>query len=117
MRFSSRHGRLRLQLRLLRQGRDWLALFSGGAAHLGAVALAAPGTDGEARLLALPGHREDALVLEAARRLSDALQCAVCVGAGIHYDAITPEELLQVEIMVRDLTERCLAALTEETSC
>ena len=49
-----------------------------------------------------------------ARRMADALNCAVCVSAGIHYDAISKEEIAAVERLAETLTERCLAAMTAE---
>ena len=110
MRFRLCRGRLKLELSVLRLGRDLQVVLNGGAAHLGAVALAAPGGADEAGLLVLPGHREDQLV----RRMADALNCAVCVSAGIHYDAISKEEIAAVERLAETLTERCLAAMTAE---
>ena len=63
-------GRLRIGLRVFRQGRDIQVLCHGGAAHLGAVALAVPspdragdGAEVQAQLLVAPGHREDAIAL------------------------------------------------------
>ena len=69
----------------------------------------------ETRLLALPGHREDALALRMAQSMAEALHCAVCVSAGIHYDNITRAEIQQVEQMAQSLTERCIAALTKDS--
>ena len=140
MQFTARQGRLNLYLRVFRQGRDLQVLCGGGASHIGAVALAAP-NDGHAqhadahslagqadqtgqanqpgqvktRLLALPGHREDALALRMAQSMAESLHCAVCVSAGIHYDNITRAEIQQVEQMAHDLTQRCIAALTKDS--
>ena len=69
----------------------------------------------ETRLLALPGHREDALALRMAQSMAEALHCAVCVSAGIHYDNITRAEIQQVEQMAQSLTQRCIAALTKDS--
>lgn len=120
MRFTAHKGRIRLSLRVCRQGRDLQVLLDGGAAHLGAVALAAapaPGTEAQGDLLVLPGHREDALALRMAKRLAAALGCAVCVSAGIHYPDITREEIAVAEALTDVLTNRCLAALRKETAC
>ena len=143
MQFTARQGRLNLYLRVFRQGRDLQVLCGGGASHIGAVALAAP-NDGhaqqadapplpgragqagqanqpeqvgqvETRLLALPGHREDVLAQRMAQSMAEALHCAVCVSAGIHYDNITRAEIQQVEQMAHDLTQRCIAALTKDS--
>ena len=133
MHFTARQGRLNISLRVFWQGRDLQAPCGGGASHIGAVALAAPvqvydqqqGQPGlaahatqpgqvETRLLALPGHKEDALALRMATSLAQALHCAVCVSAGIHYDNITRAEIQQVEQMAQDLTQRCIAALAKD---
>ncbi|MGE9986166.1 hypothetical protein [Desulfovibrio sp. SGI.169] len=110
MRFRLCRDRLELELRVLRMGRDLQVALSGGTAHLGAVALAAPGA-AEADALVLPGHREDQLARRMARRMADALGCAVCVSAGIHYADISKEEIAAVERLTETLTEQCLAAL------
>lgn len=120
MRFAMSRGRLRIGLRVFRQGCDVQVLCHGGAAHLGAVALAVPDPSGaqvQASLLARPGHREDALALGMARRMATELRCAVCVSAGIHYDDITREEIRQVEAMAQTLTERCITSLKKDFPC
>ena len=136
MQFTARQGRLNIYLKVFRLGRDLQVLCGGGASHIGAVALAAPAQvyepqqgqhaladqaaqpgQTEARLLALPGHKEDALALRMAQSISQSLHCAVCVSAGIHYDNITRAEIEQVEQMVQDLTQRCISALKEDSEC
>ncbi|MDD4700988.1 MAG: hypothetical protein PHI96_02085, partial [Desulfovibrio sp.] len=62
-------------------------------------------------LLTLPGHCEDQLALQMARRLANALNCTVCVSAGIHFDCITKEEIERVLDLAHTLTERCVARL------
>ena len=114
MRFTAQQGRLSIHLRVFRQGRDLQVLCGGGATH---IAHAAQPGQVETRLLALPGHKEDALALRMATTLAHALNCAVCVSAGIHYDNITREEIRQVEQMVHDLTERCISALQKDSPC
>jgi hypothetical protein len=46
--------------------------------------------------------------------MAQALNCAVCVSAGVHYDNITREEITQVEQMTRDLTQRCIISLQKD---
>ena len=111
MHFCLQRGRLKLELRGQHLGRDLQVILSGGAAHLGAVALAAPDKASETALFILPGHREDQLARRMARRMADVLKCVVCVSAGIHYDDISREEIAAVEDMADALTERCLADL------
>jgi hypothetical protein len=63
---------------------------------------------GQSRLLRLPGHREDEIASRMAGTLAEALNCAVCVSAGIHFDNITREEIAVVETLADELTEKCL---------
>jgi hypothetical protein len=103
-------GRLLLTLRLFRMGNDVQILLDGGQAHIGAVALAAPGKNASGRL-DVPTHREGELASRMAQRVADALRCAVCVSAGIHYENIDREEIRAVEQLADTLTRRCIAAL------
>lgn len=120
MRFTAQRGRLSIHLRVFRQGRDLQVICGGGATHIGAVALTTPAhgqVEAQSHLAGLPGHKEDALAQGMAERMAHALNCAVCVSAGIHYDNITREEIRQVEQMVHDLTERCISALQKDSPC
>lgn len=112
MRFVARSGRLALTLRLCRMGRDWQAVLTGGDAHLGGVALAVPevGPRGHVEtpgvtvrmLLRDKRHKDVELAAFLAQTLAEKLECAVCASAGVHYEQITKDEILQV----RDLTGR-----------
>lgn len=115
--FHARDGRLALCLRLMPQGRDLHAFLLGGEAHVGAVALAAPGEATEVRQR--PHHREGALAALVAERLSGALGCAVSVSCGIHFTAISRAEIAGVEAMARRLVEECLLSLNtrSDTPC
>ena len=107
--FRARDGRLDLCLRVCPQGRDVLAILTGGAGHAGAVALAAPG---ETTLVCeRPAHREGALAALVAERLSAALGCAVSVASGIHFEAITRQEIAAVEALAVRLVDECLSSL------
>lgn len=113
-----RQGRLHLRLDLLPQGRDWLALLRGGAAHIGATALALPpreraAGDENARSIGRPGHREEDLARQVASRLAQAAGRAVCCCAGIHYEAITPEEIRHVLRLVDELTNEAARHLRQ----
>ena len=118
MQLTAQQGRLNIYLHVLRLGRDLQVICGGGDSHIGAVALAAPESGQvQTRLLALPGHKEDALALRMAQHMAQELHCAVCVSAGIHYDTITREEIQQVEQMVQGLTQDCISALKKDSSC
>lgn len=107
--FRTREGRLELCLRLLPQGRDLHAFLLGGAAHAGAVALAAPGEATET--LQRPGHREGALAALVAERLSAAFGCAASVSCGIHFADISRAEIATVEELAARLVDECLQSL------
>lgn len=113
-----RQGRLHLRLDLLPQGRDWLALLRGGAAHIGATALALPPqehatAEEAAQAIGRPGHREEELARQVAARLAQAVGRAVCCCAGIHYEAITPEEIRLVLHLVDELTDEAARHLRQ----
>ena len=78
MHFCLQRGRLKLELRVQHLGRDLQVILSGGAAHLGAVALAAPDKASETALFVLPGHREDQLARRMARRMADGSSSGAC---------------------------------------
>lgn len=94
------------------------ASLTGGAGHAGATALAAPG---ESTLVCeRPAHREGALAELVAERLSSALGCAVSVSCGIHFEAITRQEITAVEALAGRLVDECLSSLSRtrsETPC
>ena len=106
--FRVKEGRLDLTLRLFPQGRDVHAMLTGGAGHAGATALAAPGAATVARVR--PGHREGPLAGRVAGRLCAGLGCAVSVSCGIHFEAITKQEIAAVEKLAARLVEECLSS-------
>lgn len=82
-------GRIRLRFQWVPMGEQLCVIVTGGLAHAGAAALG--GAEG-VRTVCRAGHREDELCGLVAEKLSRAgIVCAV-VG-GVHYDAITPEEI------------------------
>lgn len=112
--FHARDGRLELRLRLLRQGHDLHAFLLGGESHVGATALAAPGE--ATQVCERAAHREGALAGLVARRLAEALGCAVSVSAGIHFTNITRAEIAVVERMAAGLAEQCVSSLSTRSS-
>lgn len=96
-------GRLRLRLTCLPMGEDLCVTLTGGDQHLGAVALAGPGTPPVA--LTVTGHREADLASELAARLSDRTGRTVCVACGIHLDRITPSEIQDVHDLSTQLAK------------
>ncbi|MDR2573109.1 MAG: hypothetical protein LBC94_01975 [Desulfovibrio sp.] len=107
--FTAASGRISLDVRILHLGTDVQCLLCGGDAHIGAVALAwmEAGVP-QSHLLCLPEHREGEIALRMARTLAQALHCAVCISAGIHFDDIAREEIAAVENLANELTGQCL---------
>lgn len=88
---TAHSGRIKICLQAEWLGPDLLVRLSGGAGHIGAVALAAPGKDAEA--ISAPGHLESELARAIADLLQDRLNRGIAVVAGIHYDSITKSEI------------------------
>ena len=86
---------------------DFLLRISGGAEHVGALAL----FDGEPKWIEIDGHREGTLAAEAARTLGPKLGGRLVVVAGIHYDSIPREAIGRIVANVRKLTEEIARAL------
>ena len=90
-------GRLAVEIRARRHGRDLLVSVGGGDSHVGAVAIDSPGggTQGEfyTDAMVVPGHKEEPMAREFASRLAAATGTTCAVVAGIHIDSATPEEI------------------------
>jgi hypothetical protein len=91
---SNTSGRLSITLRSMEVGSDLLVVITGGKAHIGATAVGITcGGLASASVITVPAHREDRVVKSAAEKLAKALDRSVVVVAGIHYDAITKDEI------------------------
>jgi hypothetical protein len=96
--FEAGTGRTRVRLSWWRWGNDLYVHIGGGAAHVGAAALAGRTSEGEsyARMLCIAPHKEGDLALAAAEKLHAATGGNVCVTAGVHVESITPAEIRDV---------------------
>jgi len=98
---------------LQRIGNDLLLSVWGGAAHIGAVAMAQPRpsladperVSATASVFCYVGHKEDELVKEISERLSSTLGAKVVVAAGLHWDNLTPAGIDKVKKNVRSLVD------------
>jgi len=107
-------GRQAVSIRVLAVGRDLLVTVTGGQAHAGAVAMAAPkgGTPGAgARALVIPPHKEGPLAEECARLVAEAAGCTCVAVAGIHQDAAAAEEIAAIVANARSGMRKLAAAL------
>ena len=109
MLLTATSGRLTLSLRLYGMGKDVQALLTGGDAHAGGTALAAP--NAPVQTLSLPGHRDAELACRLAQGLADSLGCTACVTAGIHYDDITRAEIEECRRLTDTLLHSALERL------
>lgn len=98
-------------------GEDLCVSICGGErAHIGAASLAVyePERDSATvSTLTVFTHRDDRISRRAAKQLSRALRCTVCVSAGLHIDAPAAGEL---ETLLENCDECCAAlarAITE----
>lgn len=98
-----------VSLRLERWGSDYLLWIYGGERHVGAVVL----VEGEwCRSISSPGHMEEPLALEAARRVAPLLRGGLTVLAGIHYDDISREAIKRIVHSVEEMSEELSALLS-----
>ncbi|MBP1627602.1 MAG: hypothetical protein H6Q00_2077 [Holophagaceae bacterium] len=104
-------GRLTVELRAQRIGRDLLVQITGGEAHIGAVGAGCPlGVRASASVIALPEHRDDRMAHKAAERISATFGCNCAVVAGVHFDDITPEEIGETMRLFEEVLKAFLEA-------
>lgn len=107
-------------------GEDVLvAIWGGEKPHIGAVAVAQPRpslkdpdvTSATASVICLVGHKEDELAKASAEILAAALNTAVVVTAGIHWDNLDPEGIRRIiqnsKILVEMILEKCVTEFSD----
>lgn len=107
-------GGFRISAAIRRMGDDLVVALEGGRAHIGAIGIAQPRpslSDPEkmsatSSVHTFPGHKEDDIAKTMAQELARSLGCRVVVIAGLHWDMITPEGIVEVVEMCRGLTSR-----------
>lgn len=91
--------RIEITLEVKQLGEDYLLTLTGGKEHAGAVAVGLfdeKSGRASSSVITLPGHREEQLALDSAKRVSRATGKTSVVIAGIHVDNITPEEIKEI---------------------
>ncbi len=93
--FFNAWGRISVAMKAVDVGGDLLVTITGGSAHIGAAAVGIK-TEGMATssVITVPAHREDRIVKDAAEKLAKELGRTVVVVAGIHYDDMSQEEIM-----------------------
>ncbi len=94
-RLSNSWGRINVSLTAVDVGRDLLVTITGGSAHIGAAAVGIK-AEGVATssVITVPAHREDRVARDAAEKLAKALDRTVVVVAGIHYNDMSQDEIM-----------------------
>jgi len=86
-------GSTALHYEIIPVGNDWLILLTGGDAHIGCTAI---GDDGRLCSYTPQSHKDDALAIPLAKKVSQTFSCVCTVVAGFHLDEITREEITAV---------------------
>lgn len=109
----------------VRIGSDVLVyLWGGDRPHIGSVAAAQPGpclkdpsrVSATASVMTFPGHKEDAIVKEAAESLAAALKTHVVVTAGLHWDNLDAEKIAMVIANCQEVIDALLLKLKNNES-
>jgi phosphoribosylcarboxyaminoimidazole (NCAIR) mutase len=116
--FRLERGGYLVEAMMQRLGGDLLVSIWGGAAHLGAVAMAQsrPSIANPAQLSATAsvfcyvGHKEDEVVKTVSERLAAELGAKVVVVAGLHWDQLDPAGIDQVMANIDGLVQDIVAA-------
>lgn len=109
-------GRTSLLLEWERIGDDLSVKLTGGASHVGAVAVGIfDSTSGRASssVITVPGHREDGLALQGARKVSQASRSVTVFTVGIHVDDITKREIEEIVSVSEGMIEELSGILRE----
>lgn len=86
-------GKTTLHYEITQVGQDFLILLTGGDAHIGCTAI---GDDGRICVYTPKSHRDDALAIPLAKKVSETFHCICTVAAGFHLDDINREEIQTV---------------------
>ncbi|HWR09006.1 MULTISPECIES: hypothetical protein [Sporomusa] len=103
-------GDINISLQAIAMGSQWNIVITGGAAHLGAVALAIPRLSlsgsgkisASASVLSVTGHMDDEIARPAALFFAKELNQSVVVSCGIHYDQISAEAVQRIKKLVEE---------------
>ena len=117
--FTSNIAQTTLRLSAVPLGEDLsVAICGGDRGHIGAVAVSQPRpsladperVSSTTSVITLLGHKEDELARQVAGQLAQQLGVTVTVACGIHIDAILPEQILQIEQGVQQMTAQLVNA-------
>ncbi len=117
--FTEKEGDFEVSALVDRVGEDVLVLLTGGQPHVGAIAVAQPRpsrtdprkSSSTASVFAVLGHKEDAVAKKAAEDLSSKLGRTVVMVAGLHWDALSADDISVVAGMCNRLIGRVAGAI------
>lgn len=111
-RLTKGHDRTRVDLYYLKTPGSLVSFFTGGRPHVGAVSVGVrAGPLHLLKTLRIPGHREDAVTRQAGEILSKKIPGSVVVGAGIHYNRATRQEIRMIVNNSKSLCQNLLSQL------
>ena len=107
-------GRAELVLDHKQIGSDHVLTLTGGEEHIGAVAVGSfDGKSGHASasVISLPGHRDEGIALDGARRVSEVTKAATVFIVGIHLDNITKDEIDTIIVASKQMTDEFIGLI------
>lgn len=90
-----------------------VSVFGGQRTHIGAVSIAA--SNGGCTTTQFPGHRDGVVSERWAKALSETGYCPAVVEAGIHYDGLSREGIVETVALTDAMLEEALALLQGKT--
>ena len=107
-------GRAELVLDQKQVGNDHVLTLTGGEEHVGAVAVGMfddKSMRASASVISLPGHRDEGIALDGARRVSEITKAATVFIVGIHLDNITKGEIDKIIVASKQMTDKFIDSL------
>lgn len=110
--------------RIIPMGTDYtIAVFGGSRPHIGSAVLAqarpsltGKGISATSSVNNIVGHKDETIARMFAEKAAIRGNCTVVCTCGIHMDAITQEQLENVQICCQKLLERCLNVIDAQQS-
>lgn len=105
--------RIEITLEVKKLGEDYLLTLIGGKKHAGAVAVGLfdeKSRRASSSVITLPGHREEQLALDGAKRVSRATGKTSVFVVGIHVDNISPEEIKEISLAAEEMVGSFIAS-------
>lgn len=106
-------GSVEIVLEAKKLGEDYLLTLTGGKEHAGAVAVGLfdeKSRRASSSVITLPGHREEQLALDSARRVSRTTGKTSVFVAGIHVDNISQEKIREIVSAAEEMVGSFIAS-------